>query len=73
MSDWTPEVPEQIRPYVPGDYSVLGASGFGFSDTRAAARRYFKIDRESLVVKVLQRLALEGKIDASVPVAAAEK
>lgn len=73
VSDWTQEVPEQIRPYVPGDYSVLGANGFGFSDTRAAARRFFKIDRESLVVKVLQRLALEGKIDASVPVAAAEK
>ena len=73
VSDWTPEVPEQIRPYVPGDYSVLGAAGFGFSDTRAAARRYFKIDRESLVVKVLQRLAAQGKIDSSVPRQAAEK
>ena len=73
VSDWTSEVPEQIRPFVPGDYSVLGADGFGFSDTRAAARRFFKIDRESVVVKVLQRLALEGKIDASIPVKAAEK
>ncbi|KUF07020.1 pyruvate dehydrogenase (acetyl-transferring), homodimeric type [Leucobacter sp. G161] len=73
VSDWTPEVPEQIRPYVPGDFSVLGANGFGFSDTRAAARRFFKIDRESLVVKVLQRLAVEGKIDASVAVEAAAR
>ncbi|MGO3146579.1 MAG: pyruvate dehydrogenase (acetyl-transferring), homodimeric type [Leucobacter sp.] len=73
VSDWTTDVPEQIRPYVPGDFSVLGANGFGFSDTRAAARRYFHIDRESVVVKVLQRLALQGKIDASIPVEAAKK
>ncbi|WP_336659470.1 pyruvate dehydrogenase (acetyl-transferring), homodimeric type [Leucobacter sp. USHLN153] len=73
VSDWATQVPEQIRPFVPGDYSVLGADGFGFSDTRAAARRYFGIDRESVVVKVLQRLALQGKIDADVPRRAAEQ
>jgi pyruvate dehydrogenase E1 component len=73
VSDWSRQVPEQIRPYVPGDYSVLGADGFGFSDTRAAARRYFGIDRESVVVKVLQRLAAQGRIDADVPRRAAEQ
>ncbi|WP_449277407.1 pyruvate dehydrogenase (acetyl-transferring), homodimeric type [Leucobacter sp. GX24907] len=73
VSDWATAVPEQIRPFVPGDYSVLGADGFGFSDTRAAARRYFRIDRESVVVKVLQRLAAQGKIDADVPRQAFEK
>jgi pyruvate dehydrogenase E1 component len=73
VSDWAKMVPEQIRPYVPGDYSVLGADGFGFSDTRAAARRYFGIDREFVIVKVLQRLASLGKIDASIPAQAAEK
>lgn len=73
VSDWATLVPEQIRPYVPGDYSVLGADGFGFSDTRAAARRNFKIDRESVVVKVLQQLARQGKINASVPAEAAAR
>ncbi len=73
VSDWATQVPEQIRAFVPGDYSVLGADGFGFSDTRAAARRFFGIDRESVVVKVLQRLALQGKIDADVPRRAAEQ
>ncbi|MBC9954847.1 pyruvate dehydrogenase (acetyl-transferring), homodimeric type [Leucobacter sp. cx-42] len=73
VSDWSTQVPEQIRPYVPADYSVLGADGFGFSDTRAAARRFFHIDRESIVVKVLQRLAAQGKIDASIPAQAAAK
>ena len=73
VSDWATDVPDQIRQFVPGDYSVLGADGFGFSDTRAAARRYFAIDRESVVVKVLQRLAAQGKVDASVPRQAAER
>ncbi|MBK0418136.1 pyruvate dehydrogenase (acetyl-transferring), homodimeric type [Leucobacter sp. CSA1] len=73
VSDWETQVPDQIRPFVPGDYSVLGADGFGFSDTRAAARRFFAIDRESVVVKVLQRLAAQGKIEADIPRRAAEK
>ncbi|MDO4241023.1 MAG: hypothetical protein Q4C71_00605, partial [Microbacteriaceae bacterium] len=60
-------VPEQIRKYVPGDYTVLGADGFGFSDTRAAARRYFRIDRESVVYQVLRRLAAAGEIASEIP------
>ena len=55
-----------IRPYVPGRYTVLGADGMGFSDTREAARRYFNIDAESMVVAALMALANEGKIDMSV-------
>ncbi|MBC9928447.1 MULTISPECIES: pyruvate dehydrogenase (acetyl-transferring), homodimeric type [unclassified Leucobacter] len=67
VSDWATQVPDQIREFVPGDFAVLGADGFGFSDTRAAARRHFAIDRESVVVRVLQSLAAQGKIDAGVP------
>ena len=33
----------------------LGADGFGFADTRGAARRFFHIDAESVVVAVLAR------------------
>ncbi|MCB1274736.1 MAG: pyruvate dehydrogenase (acetyl-transferring), homodimeric type, partial [Leucobacter sp.] len=73
VSDWATSVPDQIRQFVPNDYSVLGADGFGFSDTRAAARRFFHIDRESVVVRVLQRLAAQGKIDAALPRRAAEQ
>ncbi len=73
VSDWETGVPDQIRQFVPGDYTVLGADGFGFSDTRAAARRYFGIDRESVVVRTLQRLAAQGKVDASTPRQAAEQ
>ena len=44
----------------------MGADGFGFSDTREGARRYFNIDAESIVVAVLDGLAREGKIERSV-------
>ncbi len=73
VSDWMRGVPEQIRPWVPGTYVTLGTDGFGFSDTRPAARRYFNTDAESQVVAVLEALARDGEIDPSVPVAAARQ
>lgn len=73
VSDWMRAVPEQIRPWVPGTYVTLGTDGFGFSDTRPAARRYFNTDAESQVVAVLAALARDGEIDQSVVVSAAEK
>ena len=73
VSDYMHQVPDQIRAWVPGDYATLGAEGFGFSDTRAAARRYFKIDGPSIVVRVLEQLVARGELDASVPAAAIEK
>ena len=66
-------VPEQIRPWVPGTYITLGTDGFGFSDTRPAARRYFNTDAESIVVAVLEGAGRDGKIDQSVAVEAASK
>ncbi|MCE4026949.1 pyruvate dehydrogenase (acetyl-transferring), homodimeric type [Microbacterium sp. Au-Mic1] len=73
VSDYAKDLPDQIRQFVPNDWATLGADGFGFSDTRAAARRYFKIDGPSVVVRTLQLLAKRGEIDASVPAQAAER
>ena len=73
VTDWMRAVPEQIRAWVPGSYVTLGTDGFGFSDTRPAARRYFNTDAESVVVAVLQALARDGAIDPSVAVAAATR
>jgi len=67
VSDYMHAVQDQIRPWVPGDFATLGADGFGFSDTRAAARRFFKIDGPSIVVRVLEQLVARGEIDPSVP------
>jgi len=73
VSDWMRAVPEQIRPWVPNTYVTLGTDGFGFSDTRPAARRYFNTDAESVVVAVLEALARDGEIDPSVAIAAAKQ
>ena len=73
VSDWMRAVQDQIGQWVPGDYVTLGADGFGFSDTRQAARRFFHIDGPSMAVRALQALADRGEIDASKAREAAEK
>ncbi|SFE55689.1 pyruvate dehydrogenase E1 component [Actinopolyspora alba] len=65
VSDWMRAVPDLIRPWVPGEMTTLGADGFGFSDTRPAARRVFLVDAESTVVATLAALARRGEIDRS--------
>jgi len=65
VSDYMKAVPLQIARWVPEDYRVLGADGFGFADTRPAARRFFQIDAQSVVVQALQALADRGEIDPS--------
>ena len=66
VSDFMRAVPDQISRWVPGRWQSLGADGFGFADTRAAARRVFQIDAESIVVSVLSELATGGRIDRTV-------
>lgn len=73
VSDYMHAVPDQIRAYVPGDFATLGADSFGFSDTRPAARRFFKIDGPSVVVRTLELLADRGEVDRSLPAQAIEK
>ncbi|WP_234760230.1 pyruvate dehydrogenase (acetyl-transferring), homodimeric type, partial [Arthrobacter alkaliphilus] len=60
VTDYMKAVPDQIRQFIPNDFASLGADGFGFSDTRQAARRYFKNDTHSIVTKTLQLLAAKG-------------
>jgi pyruvate dehydrogenase E1 component len=62
VSDFMHAVPDMVRQWVPGDYATLGADGFGISDTRPAARRYFKIDGPSIAARVLQQLEKSGKV-----------
>ncbi|MGV9710307.1 pyruvate dehydrogenase (acetyl-transferring), homodimeric type [Gordonia sp. NPDC003424] len=73
VSDYMRGVQEQIRAYVPGTYLTLGTDGFGFSDTRPAARRVFNVDAESIVVGVLVALARDGNIPMTVAQEAADK
>jgi pyruvate dehydrogenase E1 component len=73
VSDWIKAVPDQIARWVPGTFTSLGTDGFGFSDTRPAARRFFHVDAESITVAVLWELARNGAIDADLPAQAISK
>ncbi len=63
VSDYMRAVPQQIAEWVPQEFHTLGTDGFGFADTRAAARRYFMVDAESVTVQALAALAEIGKVD----------
>ncbi|MES2531045.1 MAG: alpha-ketoglutarate dehydrogenase [Pseudomonadota bacterium] len=49
-SDYVRAVPESIRAHLPAGrrFITLGTDGFGRSDTRAALRRFFGVDAESI-------------------------
>jgi pyruvate dehydrogenase E1 component len=67
VSDFMRAVPDQISRWVPSDYTSLGTDGFGFADTRGAARRFFHVDAQSVVVAVLEQLARRGEVKAEAP------
>jgi pyruvate dehydrogenase E1 component len=73
VSDYMRAVPDQISRWVPGGYTSLGADGFGFADTRGAARRFFHIDAQSIVVAVLEQLAKKGDVKPEAPREAIER
>jgi len=62
-SDYVKAHSDQIRQFIPGDYLVLGTDGMGRSDTRAALRRHFEVDRESIAIAALYQLSRQGKLD----------
>ena len=62
VSDWMRAVPDGIQQWVPSDWSSLGTDGFGRSDTRAALRRHFHTDAESITVAVLIELGRRGEV-----------
>jgi pyruvate dehydrogenase E1 component len=62
VSDWIRAVPDQIARWVNGGFSSLGTDGWGFSDTRPAARRFFHVDAESITLAVLTQLVRSGEV-----------
>ncbi len=61
-TDYMRAFAEQIRPYVPRRYVVLGTDGFGRSDTREKLRHFFEVDRYYVTVAALKALADEGTV-----------
>jgi pyruvate dehydrogenase E1 component len=76
VSDFMRAVPDQISRWIQAsqrEYTSLGTDGFGFADTRGAARRYFHVDAESIVVAVLEQLARAGEVKREAPREALER
>ncbi|MEZ5442557.1 MAG: pyruvate dehydrogenase (acetyl-transferring), homodimeric type [Lysobacterales bacterium] len=65
-TDYVRQVADQIRPFLPrgAHYTVLGTDGFGRSDTRAALRRFFEVDRNYVAHAAVSALAAEGQLTA---------
>jgi pyruvate dehydrogenase E1 component len=73
VSDYMRAVQDQIARWVPNDYTSLGTDGWGLADTRAAARRHFQVDAESIVVATLAALAKRGDVKPDVVAEASKK
>ncbi len=72
-SDYMRIVADQIRPYVPRAFTVLGTDGFGRSDRRSELRRFFEVDRNYITLAALKSLADQGEISAKVVAKAVAK
>jgi pyruvate dehydrogenase E1 component len=65
-SDFVQAVPEQLTPWIPGRYLVLGTDGMGRSESRESLRRHFEIDGPCITVAALYALEREGKVSSDV-------
>jgi pyruvate dehydrogenase E1 component len=72
-TDYIRAVPDQIRQWVPASYRTLGTDGYGRSDSRAALRRFFEVDRNYVTLAALRELADAGTIERSVVAEAIRK
>lgn len=61
-TDYVRAYADQIREFVPGDYTVLGTDGFGRSDTRAALRSFFEVDRYHVAYATVSALVKAGDL-----------
>jgi pyruvate dehydrogenase E1 component len=65
-SDWVRAWPGLIAPYLDARMTLLGTDGFGRSDTRAALRSFFEINRHHVVLAALDALAHQGSVTRQV-------
>ena len=61
-TDYVKAYAEQIRPYVPGSYQVLGTDGYGRSDTRKALRAFFGVNAQSIAWAAVKKLVSLGVV-----------
>jgi len=64
-TDYIQTLADQIRPFVPRRYRVLGTDGFGRSDMRRQLRKFFEVDRHYIALAALKALVDEGALPAT--------
>jgi pyruvate dehydrogenase E1 component len=63
-TDYIKVYADQIRPFVPGRYTVLGTDGFGRSDWRKSLREFFEVDRRYVALAALRSVAPDKAAEA---------
>ena len=63
-SDYVRAWPQLVASYVTASFTALGTDGFGRSDTRAALRSFFEVDRAQIVLSALTALREQGQVNA---------
>ena len=72
-TDYVRAYADQIRPFVPRRYRVLGTDGFGRSDYRRKLRSHFEVDRHYVVLAALSALGADGTVPAKAAAEAMER
>ena len=72
-SDYVRAHVQSIANYCTGPVSVLGTDGFGRSDTRAALRAFYEVDRYAIVLAALAALERRGNVSRDTLAAAIER
>jgi pyruvate dehydrogenase E1 component len=65
-TDYVRAYPELIAAHVRAPFVALGTDGFGRSDTRAALRDFFEVDRRHIAVAALSALVESGHLDRQI-------
>jgi pyruvate dehydrogenase E1 component len=65
-TDYVRAYPQLIATYLRASYVVLGTDGFGRSDTRAALRNFFEVDRHHIAITALSALFREGHLSREI-------
>jgi pyruvate dehydrogenase E1 component len=61
-TDYMKNYAEQIRAFVPGEFTVLGTDGYGRSDSRVNLRRFFEVDADHIAAAAMTELYKAGAV-----------
>jgi pyruvate dehydrogenase E1 component len=65
-TDYVRAYPQLIAAHVNARFVALGTDGFGRSDTRAALRDFFEVDRHHIALAALSALVRDGRLQRDV-------